>query len=131
MEKTKEHLLKVEENNEEILLNLNENIDKIKSRYNHSSDVVYRFFSIGEQKACLVYIGGLTDETEVSENVLQQLMAVKEVITSIDHLIEKNISVAEVQQVKTFSELLNNLSGGFEILLVDQISNGVAIGLPK
>ncbi|MDQ0255075.1 spore germination protein KA [Evansella vedderi] len=126
-----EHSSNEENISKEISMDLNENIKNIKASFNDSSDILYRNFFIGEQKACIVYISGLTNEDRIYENVLSPLMEEKGEFTSLQDLVENKITVSEIKQLGTFKELIKDLATGFQIILVENQQDAISTGLPK
>nr|WP_090892574.1 spore germination protein [Evansella caseinilytica] len=110
---------------------INENIKNIQESFHQSSDILFRTFSIGSSQACIVYVSGLTNEDRIYENVLTPLMEATEEAHSLQELIEKKISVSEIKQVQTFHEVINDLAGGFQALLLEGHQSAIIIGLPK
>ncbi|MCQ6282571.1 spore germination protein [Bacillus sp. EB600] len=112
--------------------NLNENIEILKSAYNDCSDVVFREFIIGSQtNAVLLYIDGLSNTEEIDQHVLTPLIRMK--CLSQEALIEimkKEITVSDVKEIYTISDVFKQISTGNPIILIEKHSNGISLGLP-
>ena len=121
--------------NEQVPLSsdVNENIHVLRSIYENCSDVVFRPFFIGEKtKAFLIYIEGLCNIEEIDASVLSPLMdegAAK--YDTLHELLEKKLTVAKAKEVKTVSDCIKYLSIGSPVLLLENESNGFALGLAK
>lgn len=104
----------------------------LRSIYADCSDVVFRLFSIGDKKAALIYIDGLSNIEEIDTNVLPAL--IRETTTglnTLDKIYEKKISVSKVKEVKTFADCVEQISIGNPVLLLEQENRGLSLGLAK
>ena len=119
----------------EIPLNpiLNKNIDILKSAYKDCSDVVFREFSIGSEiNAVLLYIDGLSNTEEVDQHVLMPLIQLK----SPEHgpifeRAKQAISVSDIKEIYTIPDIFKQISIGNSIILIEEQTKGISIGLPK
>lgn len=109
----------------------NENI--FRSIYQDCSDVIFRPFLIGKEKALLIYIEGMTNIEELDTNVLCRLMESSENddTTDIRHLILKKVSISNVREIKTFSEAIHEISLGNPVIILDRQNIGISLGLSK
>ncbi|MDG5786805.1 spore germination protein [Evansella sp. AB-P1] len=126
-----QQLLHEEDGSKLISVDINENIRYIKSSFNNSSDILYRSFSLGDKQAAIVYVSGLANEDRIYENVLNPLMKETNETISVKQLIENKITVSEIKQLNTLNGLINDLAIGYQILLIDQSKEAIALGLPK
>ncbi|WP_227938974.1 spore germination protein [Alkalihalobacillus deserti] len=124
---------------------LNINITNLRSIYDNCSDVVFRSFLIeGKEKAVLLYIDGLSNVEELNDNVLTPLMKVSGKETSkqpteqdanqqssFTSKIEKKISVANIKEVQTYTDVINQISSGNPVILIDQENHGFSVALAK
>ncbi|WP_428910738.1 spore germination protein [Niallia sp. Krafla_26] len=113
---------------------MEENIEILKSAYQDCSDVVFRDFSIGssEMKAVLLYIDGLSNTEVVDQHVLMPLIQMKDLeYDSILEIVKKEISVSDIKEIYTIPDVFKQVSIGNTIILIDEQSKGISIGLPK
>lgn len=112
--------------------NLLENINALKSIYSNCSDVIFRKVIIGNsQKAALIYIEGLSNIEEIDKNVLTPLIKL-ELGTQLDYsILEENLPVSNVKKINLIQDVINQISGGNPVILIDQQSQGVSLGLAK
>ncbi|MFC4770290.1 spore germination protein [Effusibacillus consociatus] len=111
----------------------NENLQILRSIYEDCSDVVFRPFLIGgNQKAALVYIGGLSNLEEMDRSVLTPLMESSAAdLNSLSAIFEKKVSAPKVKEVKTFADCIGQISIGNPVLLIEQENRGLSLGLSK
>ncbi|MGJ9384412.1 spore germination protein [Salipaludibacillus sp. CF4.18] len=121
---------------------LDENITALRSIYENCSDVVFRSFLIeGKDKAVLLYIEGLSNIEELNDNVLIPLMKKSEEqqsnkqtdqqSDSSTSFSEKKISVSNIKEVQSFSDVINQISSGNPVILIDQKDRGFSVALAK
>lgn len=112
---------------------LQQNEQLLRSLYTHCSDVIFRSFLIGGQrKALVLYIEGLSDPERIEEYVIAPLMRESsEINSTFGQLVEQKISVSDTKPFKTFTDGIQYLSGGYPILLADNETQGLALGLTK
>jgi spore germination protein KA len=122
-----------------LLTDLDENIENIKLLVGNSSDIVVREFQIDlpqSIKACIFYIDGLVDTNSIQNFILESLLSSDHAekartITPkhdvLSFLKEHILKVGDIQEVTSFSSLLNPLLSGDVILLLDGYTNGLKI----
>ncbi len=112
--------------------NLLENINTLKSKYNNCPDVIFRSFLIGDsQKAVLIYIEGLSNIEEMDKNVLTPLINLESGALLDYANLEENLPVSNIQQVNMVQDVIKQISEGNPVLLIDQKSQGISMGLAK
>nr|WP_257985404.1 spore germination protein [Bacillus sp. V5-8f] len=112
--------------------NLDENLQKLGSIYDNCFDVVFRsFFMGGHTNAVLVYIEGLSDVKQIENNLLATLMSATKEPLPPKEAIKKNIQLADIKVITTFTDCINNISTGNPVLLVQNEQEGFALGLAK
>lgn len=116
---------------QELYKDLQQNVELLRTIYAHCSDVVYRSLLIGGQrKSSLIYIEGLSDCDRIEDYVIAPLMREdSEPFTRLEELVERKINVAQVSQFTSFGECVNYLSSGHPVLLCDNETIGLALGL--
>ncbi|WP_028390944.1 spore germination protein [Bacillus cihuensis] len=112
---------------------LNQNIEVLKSVYKDCSDVVFREFSIGSSiNAVLLYIDGLSNTEEVDQHVLKPLIQMKNhEHGAIFEKTKKEISVSDIKDIYSINDIFKQISIGNSIILIENETNGISIGLPK
>ncbi|WP_246206581.1 spore germination protein [Virgibacillus ihumii] len=109
------------------------NEQKLRDSYQNCSDVIFRTFYInGDRKALLVYIDGLSNIDEIDDSVLSPLMNTNdETETQVTELIQKNVAVSSVKELKTYEDCLNEISSGNPVIIVDNSKISFSPGLSK
>ncbi|WP_420490754.1 spore germination protein [Neobacillus drentensis] len=116
-----------------LTMSLETNLHIMQSIYTKCPDVYFRLFLIGGRtKAVLIYIEGLSNTEEIDKSVLSPLMQQ----TTADNLnmytiFEQNLTVSKIKEIRTFSEVIEQISSGNPVILIDQQSFGVSVGLAK
>jgi len=112
---------------------LEDNLEKLKSIYSNCADVIFRPFLIGHSsKAALIYIQGLSDYEEIDDSVLSPLMEQTSTVpANVKAIIEEKLTISGVKEVHTIKEAVEQISSGNPVVLVDQNSIGIAVGLAK
>lgn len=111
---------------------LNQNLQELQNIYQHCMDVVFRQFKIGgKTKAALIYIDGLANIEEIDASVLTPLMKENNTdqLIPVNHILEQKLTISKVKKVQTVTECIEHISGGNPVLLLDQQSEGFALGL--
>jgi spore germination protein KA len=110
---------------------LNENLQLIQNIYSDCSDVIFHDFLIGEQtKAVLIYIDGLSNVEEIDQHVLAPLQH----DLALDHTlpnIRKKIAVSSIKHVQSVADVIEEISCGNPVLLINKENQGLAIGVSK
>jgi hypothetical protein len=115
---------------------LDQNLQNLQNIYKNCMDVVFRPFKIGgKTEAALIYIDGLANIEEIDAGVLTPLMEENNAkedtdqLIHVNHILEQKLTVSKVKKVQTITECIEQISGGNPILLIDQQSEGFALGL--
>lgn len=114
-------------------IHLAENVNTLETIYVDCSDVLFRHFLIGNQtKAALIYIDGMSNIEEIDKNVLTPLMR-QEIENHFDVriILEQTLTVSSVKEIKTFEDIIKEVSSGNPVVLIDQQLHGIAAGLSK
>ncbi|MFD0679805.1 MULTISPECIES: spore germination protein [unclassified Paenibacillus] len=120
---------------EQIILStdLNENLQVLYSIYANCTDVIiHNFLIAGKTKAVLIYIEGLSNIDLIDQHVLAPLM--QEITAeqgNTNMILRTKISVSNKKEVKTVVDVIEQISNGNPVLLVDQEQQGIALGLAK
>jgi spore germination protein KA len=106
------------------------NEQALRSAYSNCSDVIFHEFYIGNRtRALLVYIDGLTNIEEVDQHVLAPLQQDVPAHSLAD--IRGKIAVSSIKPIQTLTQVIEEISGGNPVLLVDHEQQALAIGLSK
>lgn len=123
---------------DKLATSLDTNISKLQKIYENCSDVIFHNFIFGgTDQAFLIYIEGLSNIEELNDKVLTPLMEnvkIDDSTKQIDRfktILQKKISVSKIQEVLTYPDIIYQISSGNPVILVDQMSNGYAVGLAK
>jgi spore germination protein KA len=121
-------------------LTLQENLTKIQETLGYSTDIVVREFdagSSGEIKLGMVFTDGLTDDIFVSDFILKALtFDIRKTDLDSNAILKENtldiikkaaLPAAELSEVSDFEELFLTLLSGDTILLIDGVSQALAI----
>jgi len=116
----------------ELSIDLNQNLAVIQSIYQNCPDVVFRKFLVGgKTNAILIYIDGLSNIEEIDQNVLSPLMHHAGEMNNIPMVLEQVISVSNVKLIQLVSDVIEAISQGNPVILIDQQSQGCTLGLAK
>lgn len=116
----------------ELSASITANLARIKEILGNSDDVVIREFKVGEgqgTKTFIAYIDGLGDKTIINENLLESLMFPgkplgRDVMKAI---VERVLAVGEIEEVRTFEDVLRGVLSGDTALFVDGSDIAVTI----
>lgn len=106
---------------------LKNNINIIKKIFHHNETVIFREVESKEWadlKVCIVFINGMVDKAEINENIILPIMESRafEKISEqkiLDTLINKIINSSDVTKEKDVSKLVDAISYGNSILLIE------------
>lgn len=110
-----------EEIRDGIYSNLDENIDYIKGLLKDVSDIVYREFYIGENKATLTYIDGMADKILINNFVLESLMLEKTSIR-VEDIEKRFLTVSDMRNEKDLNKAVNSMMAGDTMLFIDNFT---------
>ncbi|MDP4156858.1 MAG: spore germination protein, partial [Bacillota bacterium] len=112
--------------------NLQENVTSLQSIYNNCPDVIFRMFLIGNSlKAVLIYIEGLSNLEEIDKNVLSPLMNLEAEMLLDFSTLDGKLPVSKIKQAAKIQEVIEQVSSGNPVVLIDQQSHGLSMGLAK
>jgi hypothetical protein len=114
---------------ESLTADLNQNIQVIQSVYDKSSDFILRRFKIsGSLNAAIIYIEGLSSIEEINRSVLTPLQSESDV-QNTKKLIEQKLTVSNIKYLQSYSEIIEQVSTGNPVLLIDQENYALSFGL--
>jgi hypothetical protein len=122
-----------EKEQSQLLDNVMENIQVLKNIYTDCSDIIFRQFLIGHQtEAVLLYIEGMSNIEEIDKSILAPLMKHEAVnLSDIQTILEEKLAVSKVTQISTFQDVVQQVSFGNPVILIDSQVKGIAAGLAK
>lgn len=113
-------------------LELNENLQTLQTIYENCLYVVFHNFLIsGKTNALLIFIEGLSDKDMINEYVLTPLSQGTSEVQESTPIVQNKISLSNHKEVKTFEEVIEQVSMGNPVLLIDKEMNGIALNLSK
>lgn len=120
-------------NKKSLSIHLAENVGTLESIYKDCSDVIFRHFLVGgNTKALLLYIEGMSNSEEMDKNVLSPLMQrITENRFNVRTILEQTLTVSGVKEINTFDDIINEVSSGNPVVLIDQQLHGISVGLSK
>ncbi len=114
--------------------NINENILKLKKIYMNDAFIQYREFEAkySPVKYCLVSINGMTDNEELTINVIRQLITSRypkniENDQLLEFVSKKVLTSIDLSTISNMDDILSNISYGYSLLLVDTCDKAVLI----
>ncbi|EGL82435.1 GerA spore germination protein [Caldalkalibacillus thermarum TA2.A1] len=115
---------------------LTDNEQVLRSLYKNCYDVIFRsFFISGKTKAMLIYIEGMSNVEELNDNLLAPLMKEEagqpHSMHSIQELLEKRINISTVSEIQTFADVIDKVSVGHPVIIIDKQQSGLSVGLEK
>mgnify|MGYP001336776479 CR=1 FL=1 len=117
--------------NQSLSKSVSENLKSLETIFNNCSDVVFREFLLAQKeqiKLALVYIEGLTDKNQVSEEIMKALSLEVPMATSNTEITKANalhyvkmrgLCIHQVQETRNITDVVNAILSGNTILLVD------------
>jgi hypothetical protein len=114
---------------EALTTDLKQNIHVIQSAYDKSSDFILRQFTISDSlNAAVIYIEGLSSIEEINRSVLNPLQSESNV-TDFKKIIEQKLAVSNIKNLQTYSEIIEQVSVGNPVLLIDGETYALSLGL--
>jgi hypothetical protein len=111
---------------------LDANVKFFKDLYKDSSDIVFRPFTIGNLKAVVIYLDGLSDIEKLDELVLETLMNKQDISqTDIIQSLIDSIPISNIKKISTYTECIDAVANGNPILLLDGAKEAYALGIVK
>lgn len=111
---------------------LKENISYLKNLTSSSADFTVRILQLSNNTECAVFTTeGMSDKQELAITVINPLLSRKYNVTGeelFDYIFNTVLSSGEVNEIKTFDEVINLSMSGFAILAVDGSKRMLAIG---
>ena len=110
---------------------LTENIERLQSIYKDCSDIIFRYFLIGNKtNAVLIYLDGMSNIEEIDQHVLLPLMG-QETDSDVQSILKKKLTISGVNEVRSYNAVVKEVSSGNPVVLIDQQPAGFSTGLSK
>ncbi|PGL69867.1 spore germination protein [Bacillus sp. AFS055030] len=110
-----------------LVVSLEKNIQYLKEKYNHSTDLKIRLITVNDEvirDGAVLYLDGITNTQTIQDNILTPLLRVIKFET-IDALMTRHLLVADVAKVTTNEDVLDGLSKGKSLILIDGYKEGI------
>jgi spore germination protein KA len=117
--------------------NVEENIKKLEMALGNSDDLSIRRLSVSTKNLVIIHIEGIVDDQSITENVISpiiQLNKENHPFESAKELADKMvqiISVASIEFISNWSELLDKLLGGDTVIFLDDSTKAITLGTKK
>ncbi|WP_042356140.1 spore germination protein [Bacillus rubiinfantis] len=110
----------------DIQANLQANLELLKDMFKDCSDIVFRTFIAGEQKACLIFVDGFVDTASIELHGLRQLLEEVEIESiTAEILKERVISISSISETAELDKVVSNVLKGNTVLLVDGLTKAI------
>lgn len=116
-----------------ISFDLESNIKIIQEIYINCSDFILHKFSIGSHRAIIAYMDGLADVEKINDQILSKLIGAAQEINKADFpsFIEGTIPISDIKKIKNTRDIVEELSIGKPVLLINVIETGFSFSLQK
>ncbi|SHF16580.1 spore germination protein KA [Caldanaerobius fijiensis DSM 17918] len=110
--------------------NLKVNIEYLKNLFNSDTDIVFRYFTLGDKKidAAVILIDGFVDKKSIQKNILIPLMSAdchgEDIFKAIQNHLVSMENIKEENEIEKLEEALLN---GNVILLIDGYDTAIVI----
>lgn len=106
---------------------LNVNLQIIREKLGSSMDLVFREFSIGNNKAALVCIDGLIDKQRVDSHILQPLHIYSRMAEPTLVKGTNTLTALDYQELFLLNEMFDKIFSEYTALLIDGLATALAI----
>lgn len=115
-----------------LVLELDRNVQTLQDVFTDCADVIFRQLTVENgTKACLIYIGGLVETKELSDNALRPFIeastALGDESSPAKLLSESLLSVPSSTTFTQLSDIVSELTEGSAVLLMDQCAEAVIV----
>ncbi|PGM55048.1 spore germination protein [Bacillus sp. AFS053548] len=110
-----------------LLVSLEKNIHYLKEKFNNSTDLKIRPLTVNDEvirDAAVLYLDGITNIQAIQDNILTPLLRVIK-FDSIDAIMTRHLSAADVMKVTSYEDALVGLSKGKTLILIDGYNEGI------
>lgn len=111
-----------------VLENVETNIDILKKIFQDCSDIKFRSLKVGEQKAYLIFVDGMIDETSIQLSAIHELLAeTKQGSLTTEIIEEKIVSISDVVEADKIEAIVKQVLDGNTVLLVDGVEKAIVL----
>ncbi|MEK3901299.1 spore germination protein [Paenibacillus sp. FSL R7-0179] len=108
-------------------------IEGMQLRLGKSTDIIYRFITLGPSSAVIIFIEGLADPQEMIQAIhedssLYQQFSQPQPESCLKLLQERTLSLGKVGEVSNYTELERELLAGNSILIIDGAPKALSAG---
>ncbi|XRG79437.1 spore germination protein [Rossellomorea sp. GAMAL-10_SWC] len=110
-----------------LVVSIEKNINYLKEMFNNGTDLKVRQITVNDEvirDAAVLYIDGITNTQSIQDNILTPLLRMIKFKT-IDAVITRHLSIADVMKVTDYEDILSGLSKGKTLILVDGYEEGI------
>lgn len=105
---------------------LKDNLKTVKDLFHNSSDLIeYKFLTLIETEAALVYIDGLCNRNGMNDNIIKPLM---ENLIDVSE-VKNTISATENEYIYTMEEVIKAVTNGLVVLFHEDLDYALSIDL--
>ena len=105
---------------------LEDNLKTVMDLFHNSADLVeFKFLTLIESKAALVYIDGLCNKNGMNDNIVKPIM--ESLVDEND--IKNTISASENEYIYTMEEVIKAVTNGLVVLFHENLDYGLSIDL--
>lgn len=108
-----------------------EDLALIKQKFRNDDLITFREFRLGEQpikKACLIFCEGLTDKEVIENNIIRPLMEANRLVGRSSKSVMENIPVANIKSIYAMDEIVQGITYGDSLLLLEGNKEAYIIG---
>ncbi|WP_446221213.1 spore germination protein [Mesobacillus foraminis] len=106
---------------------LDQDIKILKELFKDCSDIVFRPFKAGQNKAYIIFVDGLIDTKSIQFHVLEALEEIKEELHSAKSVKEKMLSAGTVTETEKLDDLVKQVLSGNTGLMIDGLEKALVI----
>lgn len=117
-----------DKNDKPVQENVETNIDILKKIFQDCSDIKFRSLKVGEQKAYLIFVDGMIDETSIQLSAIHELLAeTKQGSLTTEIIEEKIVSISDVVEADKIEAIVKQVLDGNTVLLVDGVEKAIVL----
>ncbi len=113
---------------------LDKNVAYLKKLFDNSSDFTVRYLQTKTTRCAVITVEGMCDKEVLCTGIIYPLLksdypeveSVRELLSFMEHSV---LSLAEISHVETFEDVLQNVMSGFAVLLIENCSVALSIGV--
>ncbi|MFA9557022.1 spore germination protein [Evansella sp. AB-rgal1] len=98
---------------------IGDNLSFFKNAFSDCSDVLYRNIQMDGKRACLIFIDGLVNTTDIQQHVILDLIKQEENVSTIHDIEEKTLSISQTVEENTLDKAVTAVLEGNTVLVID------------